>query len=290
MASAFDAIFESLSGTVQQQFDGPFAAMQLSGDLDQFLFALVVEFDPLPGTRAETVHAARQVDQPVIVVGPQGIGRQDRFEFEAQLRPPRFLPPGQTFDMFTQQIASDPQQPRSDESRRIETGLRDVEPEEDFLGHVVGITVLQQPRPQVAVDRPLMLLDDSRKRSTVSPPELLNQRLIDGGQHGRGPEKQWRVNVTLTSLEQCDEAEDSPRISRGARMKKNRGGLKFLVIDLSVPSVKSVVALLALDCGLGSRGRESGAAGWYGPLQTERNRVAIACASVRPVDRVLIGL
>ena len=32
------------------------------------------------------------------------------------------------------------------------------------------------------------------------------------------------------------------------------------------------------------------AAGWYGALRTERNRVAIACASVRPVDRFLIGL
>ena len=83
LASAFDAIFESLSGTVQQQFDGPFAAMKLPGDLDQFLLALVMEFDPLSGTRAETVHAARQMNQPVIVVGPQGIGRENRFEFEA---------------------------------------------------------------------------------------------------------------------------------------------------------------------------------------------------------------
>ena len=90
--------------------------------------------------------------------------------------------------MFSQQIASDPQQPRSDECRRIEASLRDVEPQEDFLSHVVGITVLEKPRPQVAIDGALMLLDDRRERRPVAPPKLLNQRLIGGVQHEESPE------------------------------------------------------------------------------------------------------
>ena len=170
------------------------------------------------------------MDQPVIVIGPQGIGGEDGFEFETQLCPTRFFATLQPFDVLAQEIASDPKQPRSDERRRIEPGLRHVEPQEDFLSHVVGIAVLQEPRSQVAIDCPLVPFDHGRKRRPVAPPKLLNQRLIDGGQQG------------------------------GVR----EGG--------------------------GMIAESNKAAGWYGALRTERNRVAIACASVRPVDRFLIGL
>jgi len=274
LASAFDAIFESLSGTVQQQFDGPFAAMQLPSDLDQFLFALVMEFDPLPGTRAETVHAARQVDQPVIVVGPQGIGGEDRFQFEAQLRPTRFLPPDQTFDVLTQQIASDPQQPRADECRRIEPSLRDVEPQEDFLSHVVGITVLEKPRPQVAVDRPLMLLDHRRKRRTVASPKLLNQRLIDGGLHEEGPRGavgKWAVRLLGVSPLWISErgGVSPPVLPRGLTPKNPEADAAPLGMRTVGSSSRWLFKCLT----------KVNAVRWYGPLQTERNRVANACAS-----------
>jgi len=172
---------------MQQQLDGSFAAMQLLADFDQFLLAAIVQFESLPGTRAETIQAARQVPDGVIVVRPERLGRQDRFEFQAELRPGNFLPPLQSLDVFAQQVAGDPQQPRPDKCRRIEAGLSDIEPQEDFLSHVICIAPLQQSRPKIAIDRALMPFDDRREGRAVSATKLLDQRLVDGQQQARGP-------------------------------------------------------------------------------------------------------
>ena len=185
---AFDAILESLPGAMQQQFDGPLAAMQLLADLGQFLFAAIMQFESLPGARAKTVHAAWQVPDRIIVVRPKSLGRQNRFEFQAQLRPSHFLATLQALDVLAQQVAGDPQQPRSDKGRGIEAGLRDVEPQKHFLSHVVGITDLQEPRPQITKNRALMPFDDRREGRTVSATKLLDQSLVDGQQQARGPD------------------------------------------------------------------------------------------------------
>jgi hypothetical protein len=80
--------------------------------------------------------------------------------------------------MFSQQISGNPQQPGPDQGGRIETSLRQIEPQKNFLSHIIGVARLLQSGSKIPIDGSLIAFDHERERISVSAAELLDQRLI----------------------------------------------------------------------------------------------------------------
>ena len=163
---------------MHQELDGSFTAMQFARDLDQLSLRSIMQIDRLSGTGPELLQTPGQIPDHIVGICPQGIGGKHRFQLKTQFCPRHFLSPLDVADMFSKQIASDSQQPRADQRRGIESSLTQIEPQEDFLHHIVGIARLLQPGTKIAVYGTLIPFDDQRERCPVSATELLDQRLI----------------------------------------------------------------------------------------------------------------
>lgn len=158
---------------MDEQFHGSFAAMQVLADFRQPLIAAVFHFNRLPCAGAEVVEADRQMGERI--VGRRGVERQHRFQFQAKFRPRDFFSASDGTDVLAEQISRNAEQPRPDHRSRIEPGLGEMEPQKDFLRHILGVGILREPRAEKTEDDALMAFDDGGKSGRVPSPPLLNE-------------------------------------------------------------------------------------------------------------------
>lgn len=139
---------------MNQEFYGPFAAMELPADFRQPLFGTVLQIDGPASARPKAFEALREKGESII----RGVRVEgnDGFQLEAEFRPSDLLPPSNAANMFPEQVSCDTQQPWTDQGTRIKPRLRHVETQKDFLRHVFGVARLQKSRSEVPVNGPLM--------------------------------------------------------------------------------------------------------------------------------------
>ena len=159
---------------MHQKLDSSFTSMQFASDVSQLSLRSIVQIDRLSGTWSEFLEAFGKVADCIIGIGPKCIEGKHRFHVETKFGPGNLFPPFDIPNVLAQKVSSDSQQPGSDQGCGIETSLREVESEKDFLHQIVGITSLLKASPEISVDGLLMALDDLRERQTVSAAELLD--------------------------------------------------------------------------------------------------------------------
>jgi hypothetical protein len=150
--------------------------MQTIRDRGEPKAAAIMQIESLAGRLAKGVEAIREHANGIVV--PLVVWRIPGFQFQTQLGPSHFSPPFQPPDPFPQQVSGNPNQPGPHQHRAVEPCVGRVAPQKNLLAEILGIGRFQQPGAQVAIDGPLMPLDDGRERGSITALGRFDQQLI----------------------------------------------------------------------------------------------------------------
>lgn len=185
--------------------------MQPLCNFGDFLPRPVMAVDRLLRARSQLGKTLRKPQHRVI--SGLGIDRQNRFQFQAEFRPPHFAPPTDVAHVFAQQVAGNSQQPRSNQCIGIEPGAGLEKPDENLLSHVLGVDGCHDPCPKVTENRPLMPFEQRRKRVSIAGAQSDNQIAI-GNTHEHTTAEVFTADQTRNARRKRDNANTHQILTR----------------------------------------------------------------------------